>query len=243
MNQSTDQYERRAAIALNNMAVSMMERCCYRQGFETFKEAVAVMRLSVQCPTRNRRNVLKMLKRADQRSSKPSISMIFLHIRTVFSDAFQRPIDSPESLFSLIRIDSDDGALLEDEHENASDLFTIIMLYNLGISYLCRAKCCNDETYSIAAGFRSAGTRILELCRDLLMTQYENCEDPFLLLPLIFISTLVVEVLVQTLRASGRVQEAKSCLTTLGHLRRAARNLDNSSNMIFQQQVRAASAA
>lgn len=236
------QLEYRAAIALNNMAVTMMERRCYRQAFETFKDAVTAMKLSTPTFTgqQNQSIIFESLKKAHQRSSHPVISSneILLTIvslshhdaRPLIPQDFSAPSSSSCCpMFSLIRIDDVD--LLEDsdkiDSENGSNtLATLVTIYNFGIANLCRAHCLRAKKASASQQLLKGGLKLLTLSCNLLLSQYEDSyngdgdeEDFFTVSRLLFILTVLLKTLCQTFTATGQGQDAASCRRTLAVLR------------------------
>lgn len=150
----------RAAIALNNMAVTMMERQCYRQGLETMKSAVSAFKLSTGCvkisarpnvpsddaaaADNQRRAILVLLKQANRRSSKPQKSHLHSMPLRVVTQSGQSlaattsnaMTPSASSQHTLIRLETtDDLDLLETD----SDLTAAVILFNFAVSYLFRA--------------------------------------------------------------------------------------------------------
>jgi hypothetical protein len=150
--------DHRAAIALNNMGVSLLERRAYRQGLETLKDAIFVMKrvlrpasISSQglCKTPNSTSYAEAkVHRASKRMANPqpissAISIDVLSQCATFSHR-SCPSDSvlhaggPSSpLSSPLRIEATDLISLEDRD---SDLESSIMLYNFGLAHLCMAK-------------------------------------------------------------------------------------------------------
>jgi len=241
---SMQQLEYRAAIALNNMAVTMMERRCYRQAFETFKDAVTAMKLSTPTFTgqQNQSIIFDSLKKAHQRTSRPVISsqeILLTIVSLSYHDArpltpqdFSAPSFSSSCcpMFSLIRIDDVD--LLEDsdktDPENGSNtLATLVTLYNFGIANLCRAHCLRAKRASASQQLLKGGLKLLTLSCNLLLSQYEDSyngdgdeeEDFFAVSRLLFILTVLLKTLCQTFTATGQGQDAANCRRTLAMLR------------------------
>jgi hypothetical protein len=115
--------ECRVALALNNMAVTMMERHCYEQAFLTFQDAVVAIKLAAssslqekddsekqqqQHPkeiTSHQRLVLESLKRAHQRTSCPEVCR-----RQPSRQRLQHPI-----ALTVVTISHHDSCPLTDE--------------------------------------------------------------------------------------------------------------------------------
>jgi len=241
----SSRFEYRAALALNNMAITMMERRCYRQAFETFKDAVAAMkvaRLSVEeddNSSEQRESVFGSLRKANQRSFRPKASRT-VHAWTVVShncghlewilpsfEVSSSPKNNTNTImhFHLIRLDDADIFGSDDEELLQSDVLTIIMLYNFGMSYLCLAQ--TTSSTSAASKFRQGALKLLTLCRNLLAVQYEGCEDMFVLPRLLYLSALILQTLRQAFLVSGNVQDAMDCARVLRSLEQAAATSTN----------------
>jgi len=81
------QNEYRALIAFNNMAISMMEHCCYRQAYDTLKDALSLLKNAAQ--TKNEMKVSfdnahlqEILEQANRRAANPSVyrSSVTVHV-------------------------------------------------------------------------------------------------------------------------------------------------------------------
>ena len=248
----SSRFEYRAALALNNMAITMMERRCYRQAFETFKDAVAAMkvaRLSVEKAddSSERESVLGFLRKANQRSFRPNASRSVQawtvvshncgHLEWILPsfEASSSPKDNNNNSssnnnnimmhFYLIRLDDADIFGSDDEELLQCDVLTIIMLYNFGMSYLCRAQ--TTSSTSAASKFRQGALKLLTLCRNLLAVQYESCEDLFVLPRLWYLSAIILQTLRQAFLVSGNVQDAMDCARVLQSLEQAAATSTN----------------
>jgi hypothetical protein len=158
MDQQCLSRDHRAAIALNNMGVSLLERRAYRQGMETLKDAIFVMKrvlrppsISSQglCQTSNSTSYAEeKMHRASKRMANPqpissaiivdvvSRSATFSH-RSCSSDSVLHGGSSSSTLSSPLRIEATDLISLEDRD---ADLESSIMLYNFGLAHLCMAK-------------------------------------------------------------------------------------------------------
>jgi exonuclease VII small subunit len=146
--------DHRAAIALNNMGVSLLERRAYRQGMETLKDAIFVMK----CVLRPRSIISSQglgempssisyaeekVHRASKRMANPqpipSAMCIDVVSRCATFSHYPHHSDSVlrMSSSSPLRIEATDHISLEDRD---SDLESSIMLYNFGLAHLCMAK-------------------------------------------------------------------------------------------------------
>jgi hypothetical protein len=149
--------DHRAAIALNNMGVSLLERRAYRQGMETLKDAIFVMKRVLRPPSISSHGLCKTpnsttyaeakVHRASKRMANPrpissAISIDVVSQCTTFSHRSYPSGSilhggSSSPLSSPLRIEATDLISLEDRD---SDLESSIMLYNFGLAHLCMAK-------------------------------------------------------------------------------------------------------
>lgn len=249
----------RASIALNNMAVTMMERRNYRPAYDTLKDAVAAIKMAVpsftaaeSSDTENKRQkILAMLKQANRLISKPhshhlqclpplsstiaiSLNVMSHYARPVSGDGtdFFTLKSSPTkpAMLTLIRVDgTDDVELLETPD---SDRTTTIILYNFAVAYLCRAK--DAKSRAAAQKLHEAGTKLLVFCRHLLDSQYKAVSNDIFQLPqIIFLSTVLLKALFQALQESGQHEESMTCVSSLESLRSVSAEIDESSKRFF----------
>jgi hypothetical protein len=223
----SSRFEYRAAIALNNMAISMLERSCYNQAFATLQDAVSAVKLAVK-PHRDcndQQRVTKILEDANCRASRPDVSSRAIALTVVSHDAGPSSTDSPPqklstSATSVIRIETDDVDLLESEDY---ELTTAILLYNLGCAYLCLAHISDNS--SLARKQQGAGMKLLKVSRSLLARQYNSCEDPFLMCYVVCLNILLLQTLVQASQSSRQLKEVNAYASALACFQKAARYL------------------
>jgi len=244
------QFEISAAIALNNMAVAMMERQCFRQAFATFKSSIHAMNGGKQKSqdqekessddiNYRRSRIIGKLKEACRCTSRPESIPCFVPLNVVaHDDTFVQGVDSdehdddevdcaPSSSLSLIKIDTHDV----DDVDLYPDLTMIIVLYNFAVSYLCRAEAAYEEEGSQARAtkLQDEAIRLLQFCRGFLSRQYAECDgdDPLRLSRLISLLSILLKTLIQTLQWCENVEDVKACLSSLCLLRAAAANVKN----------------
>jgi hypothetical protein len=146
--------DHRAAIALNNMGVSLLEQRAYRQGMETLKDAIFVMKRVFRPQSRNStlgatldstRGTDVKIHRAVQRMANPQPvpSAVIVDVISHGASSHSSPLgsilrESSSSSFTVpIRIEATDLDFPEDRDP---DLESSIMLYNFGLAHLCMAK-------------------------------------------------------------------------------------------------------
>jgi hypothetical protein len=147
--------DQRAAIALNNMGVSLLERRAYRQGMETLKDAIFVMKRVFRPQSRNSTlgatsdstcSTDIKIHRAVQRMANPQpvpSAMIIDVLSHGVASSHSSPLgsilrESYSSSFTIpIRIEATD---IESPEDIDPDLESAIMLYNFGLAHICMAK-------------------------------------------------------------------------------------------------------
>jgi hypothetical protein len=147
--------DQRAAIALNNMGVSLLEQRAYRQGMETLKDAIFVMKRVFRPQSRNSSlgatsdatsSTDIKIHHAVQRMANPQpvpFTMITDVISHGVASSHSSPLgsilrESSSSSFTIpIRIEATDIDCPEDRDP---DLESAIMIYNFGLAHLCMAK-------------------------------------------------------------------------------------------------------
>jgi hypothetical protein len=243
MGSSTSQFQFRAAIALNNMAITMLERSCHHQAFLTLKDAVKVLMEASQ-QTTQLEQVHEMIKQANRRASKPEKASHFAPIMVVSHDVtfisldFALRQDRSAVTNTFIRIDTDDTDSLESHNQDPC-LVVAILVYNFGVATLRAKKKDQDEDTVLKF---DKGINILKPALNLLARAYEEGDDPFTMLSTLVISTIILKTLAHALEARGRDEEAKSCTSTLDHIRGYARKYDETAELVSRCRKVAAAA-
>lgn len=214
----------RAALALNNMAVTMTSQGCYEQAFETLKDAVITLKIALGLPTSdhvgaNTRSIQIKLQQANIRLARPELCAPVVHIRVITTDdafdstnhlAHRQPhLICEESLVTkphyLVRICTENACLSESHF---FDFFTVIILFNLAaVSLICQQheylKHCTTEgaihatvSTPLAKKKRHNAIQIFCRCKDLLHALFiENIDNPVVLHQLAYISSCILHEL------------------------------------------------
>ena len=174
----------RCSVYLNNVGCSLMRRGAFEEARETFNDAVLVMKLGVapftttycrgmsSTPIDAVDSTLELgsrIKRADQRmalhQTSKMISNSGLDVFEILEPAEYSDIDldyllckQDHHLICPIRIETD---LAFSPTVDNEELTSGIMLFNLGLSYSCLAKC--DPESPSCQELRAAATRIFQL--------------------------------------------------------------------------------
>ena len=147
--------DQRAAIALNNMGVSLLEQRAYRQGMETLKDAIFVMKRVFRPQSRTSSlgatsdstiSTDIQIHRAVQRMANPQ-PVPFAMITNVISHGVASSHSSP--LGSILRESSSssftipipiEATGIDCPEDRDPDLESAIMIFNFGLAHLCMAK-------------------------------------------------------------------------------------------------------
>lgn len=158
------QFQLRAALALNNMAVRMMERCCYKQAFNTLEDAALLLQNVSSTETEDRDHVQQQhlrstLERAQKRVLSPEKSLRYIPLRVLSHCKIIAPLSSAvfnhlsprtvllRNYYCFVRFDVDNDTSLLDREE--FELPTACIIYNLAVASLCQAQC---ERISVSQG-------------------------------------------------------------------------------------------
>jgi len=185
----------RAAIALNNMAVSLQERRCDRQALDTFQDALDMCRMaSSSLPIDSHSqaaaetlDIRTRLRKATERLSSP-MPMKRRHSRMSFS-VLSDDADCVTALESISSHGEVGHAILirieEYGSESASlrdiDLDSSAILQNFGVSYHCLtlAVAEDDDDDNVDASLcphrlRKNATNVLELAQSLISKKFSD---------------------------------------------------------------------
>jgi hypothetical protein len=165
----------RAAICLNNAAVTMLERGCFRQGLETLQDAIAVMKDASQGkgnlatedsapspPSVPRQEIEEKLLRSSSRSLNPDVvargKRMYVHSLSYDGSCFgpevlrHLPQSPAMTSYFPVRIDmaSVDWRKKSDREKNRGasemDQEAAILLYNFGVANLLLSEAEQETT-------------------------------------------------------------------------------------------------
>ena len=235
---SSDQtlhFGQKAIVALNNIAVTMLERGCYKQGFETLKGAVKAAKMISQpieshdtSTTLHLPSIVNSLRRANHRNALPAISLgqAPLHVvdltqaDLLFSNLNNTRDKEPSHFtYSIIRLDSEAINFGNEDQ----DLLMAVILSNFTVSCLCRFEKSNKEEISSNGETQDRAIKTLTLSANLLCTIFDSSEDEVITLQVLITSGAVLTTLARVLENRGRSEEAKGCLETASNLEDMAR--------------------
>ena len=220
----------RAAISLNNTAVTLMERGCVRQGLDTLQDAIFAMKESFHsleeaelgrqtaasafAPSSDERKCRtgQRLRRATHRMANPEpFSLGGAQIHSLSFDVGLTPVltclqRSPSlSGFFPIRIDLPmewfTSTILSDP-----DFESAIILYNFGIANLLLAKAAPPCPY--AGKCRATAVNVFQLASGILSARTQSCDDGMEEADLLQLALLVFHSTIQALVEAGNDAEA-----------------------------------
>lgn len=221
----------RAAIALNNIGVSQLERCCYAQGMATLRDAVQTLKGSLEkdegvgITTENEIQVAERVRKATYRLMNPEPQQqVPIQLVTVSSDrlpawALSKIKQGPNLQTSVcaIRIDIDTHS--NDTGALSPTLETAILLHNFATSYLCLSLLVPHPTHlnplKGAMTLLAASYNVLEANRD------ECASDIILMCNLLSLEAIVVGNLVAVMVELNLEDQAKALLEPYHRLKNA----------------------
>jgi hypothetical protein len=153
--QSLQIRDHRAAVALNNMGVFLLERRAYRQGMETLKDAIFVMKRVFRPRSTSEESTCSAeakVHRAVRRMANPQPVPSAVAIDVISHGG---ATSHPSSLASILRGSSSaaftfpiriEATDLDSPEDRDPDLESSIMLYNFALGHLCMAKVAKSPT-------------------------------------------------------------------------------------------------
>jgi hypothetical protein len=239
--------DHRAAIALNNMGVSLLERRAYRQGMETLKDAIFVMKLVLRPPTISSQGLYKTPKstscakakvhRASKRMANPQPVSSAISIDVVSQSATfsHRSCQSGSVLHggssSPLRIEATDLVSLE---ERDSDLESSIMLYNFGLAHLCMAKLSKTPMK-----LQEVALKLFKMAYCILASLYDQ-EEHGSREDIVLLAAVTLNNIVTLLSQMGKQSEANESDQELARLGRAIQEFQGRN---LEDQIASAAAA
>jgi len=240
-----------ALVALNNMAVTMMKRGCFRQAYKTMKDAVLILKRQAsvrrQSPVQTNvgPSIAILFPKAEEWCTSPEIlSSRSTCVTVVSHNSAPQANDfvSPNRLavrtrYCLIRIEEQEFYEASLDRE-ASDLLTAIILYNLGVVLLCRATISTKDF--LLTHLRAKAIYLMKASQRLLASLYSNSENIFLIPQELFVSAVLLRTLIQVYEAGGESDELRTCRLSLEQLKTLLMTWGCPLNLAFEAAVAAA---
>lgn len=227
----------RAAIALNNMGVSLLERACYRQAMETLQDGIHVMK-EVFRPDRSAAGssseVDFKLHQAAQRVASPvrmCTPWLNVSLQTLSFDLSLSPVlnylrESPSTTcFLPIRIDLPPECGFGDFRLHEPDFESAIILYNFGVANLLLSKVASG---TVSEKLRGNAMSILNLASSVLSKRSSLCDDTLEEASLLQLGLMVFHTIIQVLVDAGDDLEASIVYERYDRLRDAVEALHES---------------
>jgi hypothetical protein len=218
-------YEYKAAVSLNNMAISMANRCCYDQALETLRGAAFAMKCVTPHSTGANETALQIISNrllnAYHCQSQTQIPTLRAPVCLISQDETIRFANvhmntSFPALF-LVRIELND--LTSNYNELDLGLPTAIVLYNISVVLLLKAQ--TETQADQAISFYKNAIDLLGICHRLLHALLDEAGiDHCLGMPSeIGMASTVLKVVFQTLKSFGSVDESTSNVLAAAHSR------------------------
>jgi hypothetical protein len=235
------QFEWNAALALNNLAIKMMESACYKQANATFRDATLIVRQIASAPNAEicRDSVLHKLDRANRCRFNPVFSSVYVPINVLHYED-EGSLDNSETMktFSLIRTEAPQEV---DFYEAAS-----IILYNYAVSWLVPNEQTTERNHQQGTSqSQETSLQILQSSLALLESLERESECAFLKKRVMSLMIVIWSVIADTLDSVGTQQDLElraMVVFMLDHLQRQARELA-ASNFFMSVNAKLPSAA
>jgi hypothetical protein len=237
MNNHTSNNNRRSfreAVVLNNLAARMLESSSFAPAAETLKDAVSLMRSSVNanhhdssaCPEVKLHNArVRLTESLKQRKAHRTVCIVQVLANdanplSAHTTTVDRAASSPTTSLIAIKIDNYDRA------DKDPDAISAILFYNFGLSYYCLSKTMNPgkkptttQQSKEAAKYAKGALRLFRishsLCAKVLQSKVGGIECPELL----HVMAIILEALTKFLFESNQVDQAKVFLSLLNQVR------------------------
>jgi hypothetical protein len=232
----------RAAVSLNNLAVTLLERQCYHQAMETFKDAVSALKASTMPSTTSASAVTKGFRRIY--SPKPQ-RLISMHLEVLSSENMSSAAalslnEGPSSSRAyLVRLDQVD---IDDMMERGPDIESACILHNFAVAYLCMSQVTANDCRGLK--FRNAALKLFSASQSLLESRcHSSIDDEDLFDLVICLQAIVLGNLVQILCEIHGVAAAKQMYNKMVNLRTHVHEISATIELCELQHQNAAAAA
>lgn len=223
-----------AALAVNNMAVRLLELNCFNEAQKSFQESLQLMKLAVY-PNVTGIDIFSTLQAASVCLSQSQVQPPLLsHLNVVKSfeygdlsaldTSFEVEPFTSQFLPVLLRYDDLDQHTIED----TIPVYTAMILYNQALAHLLAYSAASNTTSGSKKDMtvRNRLLKIAHTCllssRDLLSEQIFICQDIFEKLNMLVVVALVINRSVQMFHWSGDA-EAEEALHTWIQIREYVR--------------------
>lgn len=246
----------RAAIALNNSAVHLLELGSNRAAFATAKNAVSVMKVAfLPLPTdrstdtgeTNLNQVEHMIQLAAQNVSNPSKSSKRMTVRVFSDDACQQDVESANQvhsnfLIAPIRLESCNCDAVEDQD---AGLIAAQVLFNFAVTHIGVSHTEGPDT---STELLKGAVKLLTLSNTIISNRcktlsIEDVSQYLNLTKLMYTGNLVLGTLYQVYLTLGMSVKAKECYAKMSRLQAALHDLGQFQVRCFASSTASAAAA
>jgi len=235
---------------LNNLAISLQERHCNKEAYETFQSALEVMKaasLPAQPSTSKGQHrdgdvvdVDLTLRRAaqlcssavDPSSASADVPFTVLSDDSDFADAVNRCSQSSSSSVAVLIRFEEYGTNCSSATRDV-DLDCSVILQNIALSslYLASSSTASDydpakSSSTRAAGLAANSARLFELARIILYRRTTACvDDKDMLRKVMLISLITTMSMAQAMSACGEDSKVQDCIIQLERIKTAVLEL------------------
>jgi hypothetical protein len=229
----------RAALALNNSSVTLLEQGDLQDSIDTFKDALAMMKKYMVSAAEDSKALAsanaslncsfvmdEMLSAAASRLARsPKKPPLDVNVRpfddgdlSLISSLRQGNLVQHGAAFP-VRLRCDPANPIFDDQN--LDIPSAAMLYNLGVAH---SLAVSTTTYAAESrperrkNHMAAAFQCFSMAHSILSRNIDNCESAFHKLRVMLLAGLVLSQLFQMLRSTSRFTEAEEVLATLGWL-------------------------
>jgi hypothetical protein len=202
----------RTAMALNNMGVSLLERHCYTQAGATFKEAVALLRLSDCNPSIKPHGCMTHGARLRLARPQPDASTASTLLALPLLETISNTMTCLD-LHSILAAEDPRPTLravrLEDCHDNVELISTMVM-HNFGLAYvfLARTMALRGDDRN-ASKYRNGATRLARIAHSLMTKSNSEWNQAADMQESALLGLVVLQTLVHTVTYAQTAQAAR----------------------------------
>jgi len=257
----------RHVACLNNMGVSLLEKAHFREAHHTLRQAIEVFKLvSNRGPHEAGKSAADTAADASQCISRMLVSATKLccsshhdlpgktkqqhlvvagleDLPSLCSSLNPHDATASEPTYPVVRLD--DPGCYQDTAGACEALMPALVLYNCGISFLCRANAADDITSSSRSAATagpptdaSGSSKKMRKCAIRLLNQssclLSLCEDS---IEALFVAVFVLHAKVGAHFSCGEFEESDRCFAKMNHLRDIVIELGTSEALNFTKSV------
>ena len=239
----------RAVVALNNMAVTLLERRCFRDALASFKNALDLMgslrpeSSNQRRPSAEKQNVF--LQKASKSVARSTRTVEASAARSGFSLTTISHDDSAEVVtVALHEIPSDFSGfvfMIEFDESNVNlSIDSSIILHNFSVA--CRMQSWEFKNTKKKRQLVERAYMFAQVANSILMQESDILEDELQMKRALVVSMLILQELIQLSSQQGDMDTSRKYYCELGHVRSFVSDTEDG-NLPLVSQLTAASAA